>query len=173
MILKGIDDRNAGYYRSDPVKIQGSRVVLPNPIKVPDLMEEFLEWLSKNNELHPIEWAAEAHYRLVSIHPFIDGNGRTARLLMNIILLMTGYPMGIIRKNDRIPYINSLEKAHLGGSKDNYYKLIAQATDRSLNIYLNAAEGKDAEPDYSDELITIGELARKVGESNAAIHQWT
>ena len=73
-------------------------------------MDELCGWLSERPKLHPIELAAEAHYRLVTIHPFVDGNGRTARLLMNMILMMNGYPPAIIRKRDRLSYIDSLEK---------------------------------------------------------------
>ncbi len=83
VILKGIDDANAGHYRSVPVRISGSSVVLPNPIKVSDLMQDFAQWLANEQGLHPVELVAEAHYRLVTIHPFVDGNGRSARLLMN------------------------------------------------------------------------------------------
>ena len=136
IILSGIDKENAGFYRNVSVRISGSNVVLPNALKIPDLMKEFLLWLVKQNNLHPIELAAEAHYRLVTIHPFIDGNGRTARLLMNMILLIKGYPPAIIRIRDRLAYISSLEKAQLGGSKDDYWQLIAKAVDRSLDIYL-------------------------------------
>jgi Fic family protein len=125
IILRGIDDSNAGHYRNVPVKISGSAVVLPNPRKVPDLMEGFAEWLKDSQDLHPVELAAEAHYRLVTIHPFVDGNGRTGRLLMNMILLMRGYPAAIIRQRDRLAYISSLEKAQLGGLKDDYVKIIA------------------------------------------------
>lgn len=173
LILKGIDDANAGYYRLGPVRISGSSVVLPNPLMVPDLMADVVDWLGRQEKLHPIELAAEAHYRLVSIHPFIDGNGRTARLLMNMILLMQGYPAAIIRKRDRLSYINSLEKAHLGGAKDDYLKIIAQAVDRSLDIYLKATAGVDAEQQDSDTLIKIGELANQVGRSNSTIRHWT
>jgi Fic family protein len=173
IILKGIDDANAGHYRSVPVRISGSAVVLPNPRKVPDLMQEFVEWLKHSGNLHPVELAAEAHYRLVTIHPFVDGNGRTARLLMNMILLMTGYPSAIIRKRDRLAYIGSLEKAQLGGSKDDYLKIIAKAVDRSLDIYLKAANGEDAEQSESDVLLKIGELAKQTGESNSTIRHWT
>lgn len=141
IILKGIDDANAGHYRSVPVRIAGSTVVLPNPRKVPHLMQDFAQWLSCAQGLHPVELAAEAHYRLVSIHPFVDGNGRSARLLMNMILLMSGYPAAIIRKRDRLVYIGALEKAQLGGSKDDYFKIIANAVDRSLDIYLEAVAG--------------------------------
>lgn len=146
VILKGIDDQNAGHYRSVPVRISGSAVILPNPLKVPDLMQDFAEWLSRNEGLHPVELGAEAHYRLVTIHPFVDGNGRCARLLMNMIFLMSGYPAAIIRKRDRLAYIGSLEKAQLGGSKEDYFKIIAKAVDRSLDIYLKAAAGEDAQP---------------------------
>lgn len=173
IILKGIDDADAGHYRSVPVRISGSAVVLPNPRKVPDLMQDFAVWLSHSQGLHPAELAAEAHYRLVTIHPFADGNGRTARLLMNMILLMSGYPAAIIRKRDRLAYIGSLEKAQLGGPKDEYFKIIAKAVDRSLDIYLRAAAGEDAEPVDSDRLLKIGELAKQVGERNSTIRHWT
>jgi Fic family protein len=138
LILKGIDDDNAGRYRNIPVRISGSTVILPNPRKVPDLMADFCNWLAGARSLHPIELAAQAHYRLASIHPFVDGNGRTGRLLMNMILLMFGYPPAIIRPSDRLAYITALEKAQLGGSSQEYFELMANAVDRSLNIYLHA-----------------------------------
>lgn len=92
LILNGIDDTNAARYRNVPVRISGSPVVMPNPAKVLSLMEDFLRWLTTRNSLNPVAFAGEAHYRLVTIHPFVDGNGRTARLLMNLLLLMRGYP---------------------------------------------------------------------------------
>ena len=173
VILKGIDNEHAGFYRSVPVRISGSMVVLPNPRKVPDLMGEFMKWLTRAQGMHPVELAAEAHYRLVTIHPFVDGNGRSARLLMNMLLLMSGYPAAIIRKSDRLAYLESLEKAQLGGSKDDYVKIIAKAVNRSLDIYLKAAAGEDAEPDDSDKLLKIGELAKQAGQSNSTIRHWT
>lgn len=173
IILKGIDDSNAGHYRSIPVRISGSNVVLPNSRKVPDLMNEFINWLRKEDTLHPVELAAEAHYRLVTIHPFDDGNGRTARLLMNLILLMKGYPAAIILKRDRLVYLSALEKAQLGGAKDDYLKIILQSVNRSLDIYLKAASGEDPEQSEDDTLLKIGELAKLVGESNSTIRHWT
>lgn len=173
VILKGIDDANAGHYRSVPVRISGSAVILPNPRKVLDLMQEFTGWLRNCRDLHPVEFAAEAHYRLVTIHPFVDGNGRTARLLMNMLLLMSGYPPAIIRKRDRLAYISSLEKAQLGGSKDDYLKIVSKAVDRSLDIYLKAVKGEDASPEENDTLLKIGELAKAVGENNSTIRHWT
>ncbi len=176
IILKGIGDEDAGHYRSVVVRISGSTVILPNPVRLPDLMGEFITWLKQANKLHPVELAAEAHYRLVTIHPFVDGNGRTARLLMNLILLMSGYPAAIIRKRDRLIYISSLEKAQLGpldDSKEDYLKIISSAVDRSLNIYLKALKGETEEPETEIKLLKIGELAKQVGESNSTIRHWT
>ena len=175
-ILKGIDDSNAGFYRRIPVRIAGSSVILPNPLKVPSLMKEFIKWLQKAKGMHPVELAAEAHYRLVTIHPFVDGNGRTARLLMNLILIMNDYPPAIIRKRDRLRYIDALEKAQLGGSKGNYLKLIFKAVEKSLDIYLEILEGKEKSVIFknnNDRLLKIGELAKKADESVATIRYWT
>ena len=173
LIMKGVDDLNAGRYRVTPVRISGSAVVLPNPRKVPDLMNELAKWLKLAADVHPVELAAEAHYRLVTIHPFTDGNGRTARLLMNMILLMSGYPAAIIRNRDRVAYIDSLERAQLGGHKDAYMKIVARAVDRSLDIYLKAAEGKTDAGDSKGPLLKIGELAKLVNQRNSTIRHWT
>lgn len=178
IILGGINKENAGFYRSVPVRISGSNVVLPNPRKVPDLMDEFCRWIVKESDIHPVEFAADAHYQLVTIHPFIDGNGRTARLLMNMILMINGYPPAIIRKRDRLSYISSLEKAQLAGgegnSKDDYFKLISKAIDRSLDIYLKAIKGEEQEQAQNeDTLLKIGQLAKQTSEANSTIRHWT
>ena len=174
LILKGNDDVNAGRYRNVPVRISGSAVVMPNPLKVPDLMEEFLRWLTARNSLHPVAFAGEAHYRLVTIHPFVDGNGRTARLLMNLLLLRRDYPPAIIRPRDRLAYIGALERAQLGGSRSDFDALIAKAAERSLDIYLTAARGESAvvETDAGD-LMKIGALAKAVGVTVPTIRYWT
>lgn len=173
VILKGIDDDNAGHYRNVPVRISGSAVILPNPRKVPDKMQAFIAWLQQA-DLHPVLLAAEAHYELVTIHPFVDGNGRTARLLMNMILMMSGYPPAIIRPQDRLAYIGALEKAQLGGPKESYLKLITQAASRSLDIYLQAVQNISSdEPLASSQLLKIGELAKAAGETVPTIRYWT
>lgn len=174
IILKGIDDENADHYRRVPVRISGSAAIMPNPHKVPDLMHEFQLWLTSKQDLHPVAFAGEAHYRFVSIHPFVDGNGRTARLLMNTLLLMYGYPPAIVRKRDRLTYVGALETAQLGGSKEPYEKLIAKAAERSLDIYLKAVKGESSDDDLdSDNLLKIGELARAAGETVPTIRYWT
>jgi fido (protein-threonine AMPylation protein) len=172
-ILRGIDDGNAGCYRSIAVRISGSRVVLPNPVKVPDLMTKCIQHISTSPHLHPVELAAEAHYRLVSIHPFVDGNGRTARLLMNLILLQNGYPPAIIRKRDRLRYIQSLEHAQLGGSKEPCMQVIREAVDRSLDIYVRAVNPTEEPVQATGALLRIGQLAKLSGETNATLRFWT
>lgn len=175
-ILRGIDDGNAGHYRAVPVRISGSEVILPNPLKVPDLMAQCIHNITMGNAGHPVELAAEAHYQLVTIHPFVDGNGRTARLLMNLILMQHGFPPALIRKRDRLRYIGSLEKAQLGGSKEDYYKIIAAAVDRSLDIYLKAlgdSADEVSEAPASQSHMRIGQLAKATGESNATLRYWT
>jgi fido (protein-threonine AMPylation protein) len=164
MILQGIDDANAGRYRTLMVRISGSTVVLPNAQKVPQLMGQFASWLKSPTGLHPAELAAQAHYRLVSIHPFVDGNGRTARLLMNLLLMQKGYPPAFIRTREGLAYLNGLEKAQLagsliepahpshasrkesstqgGGALNDYESLMYRIMDRSLDIYLKAAKGE-------------------------------
>lgn len=174
LILKSIDDVNSGRYRNVSVRISGSPVVMPNPMKVADLMEEFLRWLTARNSLHPVAFAGEAHYRLVTIHPFVDGNGRTARLLMNLLLLMRGYPPAIIRTRDRLTYIGALERAPLDGSKATFDALMAKAAERSLDIYLKAARGESAVAEVdADGLMKIGALAKAAGVTVPTIRFWT
>ncbi len=176
IILGKINKENAGFYRRVPARISGSSVVLPNWSKVNSLMNEFFLWLEQETKMHAVELAAEAHYRLVTIHPFIDGNGCTARLLMNMILMIKGYPPAIIRKKDRLAYLNSLEKAQLNqgvkNSKKDYFKLIIDAVNRSLDIYLKAVNHKKTIPE-EDKFLKIGELSKLVNEPNSTIRHWT
>lgn len=98
LILKGIDRENAGKYRSVPVRISGSTHEPPQPYLLDKLMEDYIMHYTKQRKiLHPVILAAEMHERLVSIHPFIDGNGRTSRLVMNLILLSNGYTIANLK----------------------------------------------------------------------------
>lgn len=107
-----IDRDNAGTWRKVRVFISGSRRVLPAPDKVPELMAEFVRWMSANEgRLHPVEFAALVHQKFVYIHPFVDGNGRVARLLMNLALLRAGWTLAIIPPICRHEYIATLDKA--------------------------------------------------------------
>jgi excisionase family DNA binding protein len=140
IILNKIDDLNKGKYRNVAVRLKGSETILPNALKVPELMEEFIKWLQGDSFDHPVKIAIDAHFKLVSIHPFIDGNGRAARLLMNLLLIQAGFPPGIIRKEDRSVYINSLEKGQTKNDLLDYYAIMIEAVDRSLDIYLEAVQ---------------------------------
>jgi Fic family protein len=108
LVCKRADGEIAGRYRTINVMAAGSGHRCPEAILIPKLMTEFDQWLNASTDLHPVDFAAEAHYRLVTIHPFTDGNGRLARLLMNLLLIQTGYPLAIIRVEDRLPYIDSI-----------------------------------------------------------------
>ena len=138
LILKTIDDDNAGRFRNVTVRIAGSEVIFPNSLKLPELMAQFIQWLSQSSTESAVKIAADAHFKLVTIHPFIDGNGRSARLLMNLILMQSGYPPAIIKPEDRLAYINAIEKGQLTQDLTDYYQIIYKAVDRSLDIYLQA-----------------------------------
>ena len=113
LFYQQVDERQAGAYRAQRVLITGSHHPTPAPEDVPALMAGFVQWLAANEaKLHPVELAAEAHMRFVFIHPFIDGNGRVARLLMNLCLLRHGYTLAIVPPILRTEYIQLLEKAH-------------------------------------------------------------
>ena len=117
-ILKGIDDTNSGKYRLSEVEISGSQYKPPTYIQVPDMMEQFCNWLeqvtspSYQTGISPVILACAAHTWFVYIHPFVDGNGRTARILMNLVLMRHGYPISIITRDDRARYYDALETSH-------------------------------------------------------------
>jgi Fic family protein len=139
IILRGIDTANAGKYRSVNVYVIQSddkKHSFPEPYLLSEYMDKFFKWLKEMDNLHPVIFASEAHYRLVSIHPFVDGNGRTARLLMNLILIQHGYPPANIKMADRPKYIAAIEKAQRENLKDAFYDLIVDCVKDSLEIYL-------------------------------------
>lgn len=173
LILKGINDQWAGRYRQVLVRISGSNVELPDYIKVPSLMKDFMRWLQSIQGEHPVKIAVDAHYKLVSIHPWIDGNGRTSRLLMDLILIQHGYPPAIIRKEERRRYLSSIEEAQLGGSLQKFYDLMIEAEDRTLDIYLSAASGKTAPKKLIEEKpLHIGQVAKAASISTSAIRYY-
>ncbi len=139
LVLKGIDDNNAGKLRMVPVFIAGSDVKLPNPLQVSNLMNDFIVWLQETQK-HILEVAAEAHLKLVTIHPFVDGNGRTARLLMNLLFIQAGYPPAVIENSKRSVYIDAIEKAQKTNDLSDFYNFIFNALDKSIDKYLQAAE---------------------------------
>ena len=125
----------AGFYSIHPRRIVGSAVIFPNPAKVPRLLEELGAWLSAGSP-EPAT-AFDAHRRLVAIHPFADGNGRAARLLMNLLLLRAGYPPIAVRQTDRPPYLAALEEAHLTGDDGTFHALLTERLRETLVDYLS------------------------------------
>lgn len=137
LVLKEIDDKNAGKYRSENVAIMGATHTPPDHLIVPELMEKLILNYQKWNKYHPIIKAAIIHGELVKIHPFIDGNGRTFRLVMNLSLMNSGYLPVIIKKENRLEYYNALDKAHTTGDYTDFVKLVTNLEIEMINKYLN------------------------------------
>ena len=140
LILRGVNPEYAGKYRNVPVSISGSLHMPPQPLLVPKLMDEYFGWYEQNRlHLHPVVLAAEMHERLVTIHPFVDGNGRTSRLIMNLILLQHGYVIANIKGDytTRMEYYSGLETVQSGGSKEQFVQFISNVEKASLERYLS------------------------------------
>ncbi len=140
LILKDVEP-DAGKYRTRGVHVAGAVFSPPRSDEVPQLVKELLGWVGANLEEYSIiELGARFHHRFVQIHPFHDGNGRTARLLMNAILMRAGYPFLInISYRDRVKYLAALKEADLGDLRD-FVNLVALSTERVLDVYLNTLE---------------------------------
>lgn len=135
LILKGIDRANAGVYRNVQVMISGSAHVPPQPFLIRKEMESLFAWYNHARfTLHPVWLAAEFHFRLVSIHPFIDGNGRTSRLMMNLILMQHGYLIANIKGDvhSRLRYYNALEEGHKQDNLVSFIQLVAEFENLAL-----------------------------------------
>lgn len=135
LVLKKIDDKNAGVYRNQNVVISGAEHTPPEHFKVQDEMQFLVDKYKKYN-LHPIEMAARLHIDFVKIHPFIDGNGRTARLLMNFELMRSGYLPVVIKAKDRLAYYEALDTAYTKGDYSFFIEITANAEVEILNNYL-------------------------------------
>ena len=158
LVLHGIHDE-AGAYRSTPVSISGSDYSPPAPESVPPQMADFGSWLSKVSV--PVEdafagvtglvVAAAAHTWFVTVHPFIDGNGRVARLLMNLMLMRHGYPIGVITKEDRLRYYDALEFSQASDLTP-FVALLAECIEESLEEYEAAAAEQREQSEWAASL---------------------
>lgn len=155
LVLRSIEEDFVGRIRNGGVRITGANFTPPNANKVPDLLDELIDFINTNPlNLNAIELATIFHHKLVWIHPFFDGNGRTVRLSMNLLLMRCGFPPAIILKNDRKKYYEALNQANNG----NYQKLtllMCQSLERTLNIYINAL------PDNDTEYVEISNLVQE------------
>lgn len=139
-----IDSEQAGQYRQQQVFISGSEHKPPSPLQVPKKMVALFRQLPKmRRQLHSVSFAAWLHLRLASIHPFIDGNGRTARLAMNMALIQDGYPVTIIPPIRRAEYIRALEREgmkRVSRPEDSFEHFIAECAEQALTEYLRLFE---------------------------------
>lgn len=137
LVLKNIDDENAGRYRRENVTIKSIAHIPPDYLKVPELMEKLVLSYECWNRFHPIIQAALLHGELVKIHLFVDGNGRTSRLLMNLDLMNHGYNLVIIKKEDRLEYYEALDEVHTTSNYTDFVKLITKLEKEMLKKYLD------------------------------------
>ncbi len=138
LILRGIDSKNAGVYRHQNVLISGATHTPPDPVVVPEQMERLILWYHENETvLHPVMRASILHSEFVKIHPFVDGNGRTARLLMNVDLMKSGYPPIIIRNDQRLKYYEALDTSHTSGVYDDFIQLVSGLLVDTLQFYVH------------------------------------
>lgn len=145
IVLHGIDRENAGKYRSVPVMISGSRHTPPQPYMLDKLMEDFIMEYHRKESVneHPVLIAAYLHDELVKIHPFVDGNGHTSRLLMNLHLLRHGYTLVSLKSDNeaKIHYYRALGKSHTENVRDDFNPVVATAVRDSLKRYLEIIDG--------------------------------
>jgi Fic family protein len=159
LVLAHIDDENAGQYRRTQVSIAGAAFIPPPAWEIPQRMSEWESWLGEaETGLHPVICAALAHHKLVAIHPFIDGNGRTARLVMNLLLFRSGYPPTVLLQANRRGYYRALMQADAGQATP-LANLVGRAVERSLNLYLEACTPQTERAAPEDEWVPLAQAA--------------
>ncbi len=136
LVLKGINDSYAGNYRDQQVIISGAKHTPPEHFLVKEQMEDLINWYNNSKKLHPVERASKLHIIFVGIHPFVDGNGRTARLLLNLELMKNGYPPIVIRNENKFKYYSALDKAHTTDNNEDFIKLVIEELDGTFDLYL-------------------------------------
>jgi Fic family protein len=141
LVLKNVDNKNAGAYRQENVLIAGATHRPPNFISIQYAMNTLMTWYENASDLHAIERAARLHVDFVGIHPFVDGNGRTSRLLMNFELIRSGYLPVIIPVENRFNYYDALDVAHTKGDYSLFIALVAELEKQVLQQYLDLILG--------------------------------
>lgn len=172
LVLKGLDDKNAGVYRQVQVEISGSDFKPPGPESIPAQMEEFCAWLRDSSvpgtdfaSVKGILAAAVGHTWFVTIHPFVDGNGRVARLLMNLILMRYGIPIAIISREDRLRYYDSLEQSQCSDLSP-FVALLCECIFESLEEYEQAANEQREREEWARSIASRFTQAEKVKAEN-------
>lgn len=144
LVLKGRGEVRP--YRQENVAIAGAATHPPDFLDVPAAMSALIDWYGSAAALHPIARAAQLHTRFVGIHPFVDGNGRTARLLLGFELMKVGYPPAAIRTKDRRTYYDALDSACMRGDFGDITRVVAQAVQRALHLTLDVLGLRRADP---------------------------
>ena len=154
LILQGIDDANAGAYRKVDVKISGSDYEPPAPMDVGPQMQDFIGWLgpaSLDLSDDVIQTSAACHAWFAQIHPFVDGNGRAARILMNLVLMRSGYPIAVITREDRSRYYDALEESQ-SSDLTPFIVLLLESIEETLEEYETAADEQRAQIEWAESL---------------------
>ena len=145
LVMEGIDD-TAGAFRTGPVYIRGARMTPPPAGQVEGLVSAWLQWLrGPGLEYSPLVRATIAHHDFEAIHPFFDGNGRTGRLLLNLMLMHAGYPPALLLRNWRINYLRALDSAGQGNFSA-LANLVARAVEGGLDLYLQVCTEQPDDP---------------------------
>lgn len=141
LVLKGIHDEYAGVYRKEQVFISGAKHIPPAHYLIQEKMDKMMDWYHKEGiHLHPVERGAMLHAIFVGIHPFIDGNGRTSRLLLNLEVIKDGFPPVVIKVDNRLAYYEALDKAHTTEDYSDFIALVAREMGDSLDLYLSVID---------------------------------
>jgi Fic family protein len=145
LVMKGLDDEHAGRLRDGPVYIRGANMIPPPARQVAGLLAEWLAWQNgAGQEYAPLVRAAIAHHDFEVIHPFFDGNGRTGRLVLNLMLLQSGYPPALLLRDWRVNYIRALDSATTGNYSP-IANLVGRAVEGGLDLYLEACRQEPEE----------------------------
>ena len=170
LIIGQDESLSPGDYRNIGVIITGSEHTPPEPFEVPIKMRELFDWIKENENENPILVGAIAHHEMVKIHPFKDGNGRTARLLLNLILLKRGYPICNIRRDERPDYYNALSLA----DDSEYEPIVEVVTKNCTNLFAEYARIRDESNRLKDWAKRIGakDTQQRLAKSKAEFELW-
>ncbi len=162
LVMESIDE-TAGNFRTGAVYIRGARTTPPPAGQIERLMSHWLEWIhGPSLDLPPLARAAIAHFDFETIHPFFDGNGRTGRLLLNLMLMQDGYPPALLLRSWRINYLRALDSAGLGRFNP-LANLVGRAVEGCLDLYLEACT--DTTATLEDPYKSLAQLAESSGYS--------